>query len=204
MQVCFLTFLVLFAQNLVSTRHAPINTRFLPFFALLSGWGILELWRSVGDGFSKLILGLGIGAALSVSAVQCAYYRHLHRSPTRLDLAGEWMNQNLPKGASIGAWGKGFSPFDFPPIRFLDYKMIAIPHPHELDASNPRIGKMPQFLVLSAGYTHGLARYPQSVFLAEHYKTLQEWKDPAPLWERLFGSVWLRTGNWSLKVLEKK
>lgn len=206
MQACFLAFAVLFLQNLVTTRHAPINARFLPMAAVLSAWGFSSLWGAVQGRLGRAVLSASLAAVLGMASVQCVYYWWMHRSPTRLDIAGEWINQNAPKGASFAAWGNSFAPLEFPPIQFLDYKLIPVPHAHRLDSwSVPiPIKKMPRFLVLGTGYAHGQAHYPESRLIEENYQTAREWKDGCPLPEKWFGSVWIRTGNWSVKVMEKK
>ncbi|OGR84518.1 MAG: hypothetical protein A2901_02815 [Elusimicrobia bacterium RIFCSPLOWO2_01_FULL_54_10] len=206
MLVCVGVFLILFAQNLVTTRHTPVNARLLPLIAVLSAWGVLGLWGALTRTFGRAILSLFVAGALGVAAVQCAYYWWLHRSPSRLDIAGEWINQNVPKGESLGAWGGSFAPVEFPAIRFLDYKIISIPHSYELDSTAIPIKKMPRFLVVAKGYSPGLAvRYPESRYLAEHYRDVVVWKDADRTLERFFGTLWINAGNMSVvKVMEKK
>lgn len=205
MQVCFLALAVLFLQNLLTMRHAPSNVRILPMAAVLSAWGVFSLWDAVKGRLGRGIVAAYIVIALGTSAFQCSYYWWQHRAPSRLDLAGEWINRNIPKGASFAVWGNSFAPLDFPPIQFLDYKLVTVPHANMLDSWDGPIpmNKMPRFLVLGTGYAHGQSHYPESRLIEGNYQTVQEWKDGYPLLEKWFGTVRIHTGNWNIKVVEK-
>ena len=109
--------------------------------------------------------------------------------------------------ATFGAWGGGFSPYDFPPIRFLNYKMVSVPHPADLDGAAPDLKKMPRYLVISSvASTYGFSR-PELVsdpeFLQKHYKEVRRWPGETSFLGLNFDFKWVRTGNWIVRLLEK-
>ena len=202
--LCALAAAALFIHNLVMMRHPPINLRLLPFLAILAGWGAAGLLERF-PGWKRAALAACMISSVVVSALQSDFYRDLHRDPSNLDLAGDWINREIPKGSSIGAWGGGFSPFDFPSIRFLDYELISIPHPADLDSSQPVPGKMPEYLVLTQGYSKGEGDpLEASRFISSRYREVIRWEGAKSIPGFRFESNWIRTGNNLVRILKKE
>lgn len=200
--LCLFTFLILFLQNLVTIRHAPVNVRFVPSMAILVGYAISQLLSSWSGWKKKMLIVYTLFSVL-ISGIQCHYYKILHKSPSNLDIAGEWINENVPAGSTIGAWGGGFTPFDFPPIHFLNYKMIHIPHLHQLDQTNIDPQLLPQYIVIYIEDSpKNNSAIQNNVTLTKEYQEINSWKQPMLLRIKFKGNL-VETGNWKVSLLKK-
>lgn len=201
--LCCLTFLILFIPNLLVLRHPPVNARIIPIIVIICGWGSVFIFEYL-NGWRKMLFSIYIFLSIMLSGLQCYYYKTLHKTPSNLDQAGAWINSNIPEGSSIGVWGGGISPFDFPAIRFLNYKMIHVPHLSEWDSYNIKLKDLPDYLILPASSNNKKSAFEKSMVLKQYYSNIKNW----PSLDTLLGiqfsmSSWLNPGNGSIEILEK-
>lgn len=177
-----LSWLILFLQDLITTRHLGSNLRTLPFYAIFFGLAINELSQSkqrvisyLGVGFATLGLAFGVG--------QSCFYSSLFNKPMNIDKASVWIQNNIPKEASIGISNGQFSPGSFPAMRFLDYALIAFP---TTEGFNWQEARLPNYLI-STNDRH--ASVIQQ-FLNDNYAQTVSW----PKKDRFFRIPFRNTG----------
>lgn len=76
--------------------------------------------------------------------VNFVFQNTLFSKDGNITLCGEWINKNVPLGASIGVKDGWFCVGDFPPIRVVDYKLVHIPSNTSLAVEDTLL---PQYLV---------------------------------------------------------
>ncbi|OGR83199.1 MAG: hypothetical protein A2636_06825 [Elusimicrobia bacterium RIFCSPHIGHO2_01_FULL_64_10] len=83
--------------------------------------------------------------------------------------------------------------------------MISIPHPADLDSSQPVPGKMPEYLVLTQGYSKGEGDpLEASRFISSRYREVIRWEGAKSIPGFRFESNWIRTGNNLVRILKKE
>lgn len=164
--VCSISFLLLTLVNLFTTRHPGVNIRTFPLIAILCAFGSHSLLENRPK-FFKCIGGIYIFLALLFSGLQTAFYASLLRGSGNLLPAGVWVNSNIPAGETIGVPGARIIQMGFPPIRFLNYRLIHFP-----ESSQPvpfSESQLPTYVVTTDD---------TSPILKSHYALLQSWRRP--------------------------
>ncbi|MBI3012231.1 MAG: hypothetical protein HYY63_01245 [Elusimicrobia bacterium] len=192
LKVCSLSFLLLFLLNLLTTRHPGVNARLFPLAAILSGFGFYVLYETPSRPRKILVMSY-LACGLALSALQTVYYLRLYREPSLLEQAGEWIDRNIPQGTTVGVVGAQFSQAAYPPIRFLNYRLVHFP---EGDVSvKVREDVLPEIVMTTARH-HTL--------LQSHYVLVQEWKKPVKFFSVPFQSKWIYSGNIDFFGIYKK
>jgi len=199
LQVTLLSFVFLTLFNLTLTRHAGINLRVFPFIAILSAYGFQQIFQKrwvVLKIFSIALLFL----TLFLSGAQTLFYTSLYQGPSHLTQAGNWINQNIPKGESIGVIGTQFSQNSFPPFHFLNYSLISFPNSSQKEKlGTVPLGTVPNFP------TYVVTSIPQEEhpILSSQYRIIQNWKSPNKFLGIYFPSRWALNEKTDLSIYKK-
>lgn len=134
------TALMMLLLNALVLRHAASAT----WVILLSGWVLAVLLDRSSGPLRNVIIVLTLGSLLLFLREDWVMRRRLvHSGPTTE--AGQWINDHLGKGKTIGLLGP-LSPH-FPAFAFLDYTLVRLPNPLLSWETRP----VPNYLIDVAG-----------------------------------------------------
>ncbi|OGR99956.1 MAG: hypothetical protein A3G85_03305 [Elusimicrobia bacterium RIFCSPLOWO2_12_FULL_39_28] len=191
-KICFHIFVFLLLMNILFTRHPGVNMRIMPLVAILSTFGCTRLLKCNFKLF-KGVIYFYIFFTISISFLKSYFYSTFNQEPDHFFSAGQWTNSRIPKGETIGVMGGILSQVLFPPIYFLDYKLISIP----LSLTQLSFTKenLPNY-VISRSIDHPI--------LQKYYEIAQSWVQPNEFLGIPFETKGIFSGHVDLFILKKK
>lgn len=192
LKACALSFLALTAVNLLTTRHPGVNARTLALAASLAAGGAAFLLKNRTPAVRRGLL-LYVGIAVALSGMSAAFNLSLLRRPGNLARAGAWINDRLPDTTSIGAVGAQISQSSFPPIRFLNYRIVHVPK--DASAAPPSDDQLPEYVATVD---------PDHPILQTRYHLLKTWPAPTGWLGLRFPALWPGDGNLSVYLFQRE
>jgi uncharacterized membrane protein len=154
----------------VIRNGTPPNFRFalslIPFTSLLAGIAIFNLW-ALRKKWIRILLVAALTMALSHSLLYAFNFKQDTSSGGTFLRAGEWINQNVPEGSSVGLM-QLFIPSTTPPFDFRSFR-ITVYTPRELSSGKKYLS---QYFVSTKRIDD---------FLVPHYQIIQSFPPAWPL-----------------------
>ncbi len=191
-----ISFLFLLGVNIALTRHAGVNVRLMPLAAIICAFGVQSLVKDRSK-IQKVFVSLYLVSTLCFSGLFCLYSASLNRQPDNLMLAGKWINENIPKGQSIGVLGGTIATVAFPPFQFLQYVLVRFPN--EGSTIPYEIKRLPNYVIYCE--QHEPIHVP---IIHDNYQLLQQWDKPRTFARVRYQQGWVGTGNIDVFVFKKK
>ena len=196
LQVTAVLVLFFLLVNLAMTRHPGITERSFPLIAILCAQGVLLFWTGRPPA-AKAAVAVYAALAVFLSGLQTVFYAALLREPSHLTQAGDWVNEHVPAGGSIGAVQGILPTMAFPPIRFLDYRMVFFPDAEQARTAAVEDSKLPDYVV--TGVPDSFANQ----VLQARYRLEKRWDRPRGMLGIPFPSKWVATGDVDLYIFRK-
>ena len=190
-QLCSLCLFFLLLMNLLLTRHPGVNIRILPLCAIICAAGAMYLLETKNS-LLRILYASYICFSIAISAFQTYYCASLLKEPFSLTLAGDWINRNVPEGQSIGVVGGQIASAEFPPIHFLNYRMIKFPAPSQ----NVSFTKdaLPDYVVSNQEIDSGFN---------SSYEKIVSWQKQKKFFGISFDNEWIANGNADILIYKK-
>lgn len=151
-------------------KGTPPNFRFalalIPFSALLAGLAAYRLWSLRKRWIHFILIGV-MAFTLSHALLYSFNFQQDTSSGSTFIRSGEWINQNIPRGSSIGLLHL-FTPATTPPFDFRRYR-ITVYTPHDLSSGKRYLS---QYFISDSRIDD---------FLVPHYQLIESFRPVIPI-----------------------
>ena len=186
-------FLFLFTFNILLTRHPGVNIRTFPLIAFLCAEGVMALAQTRGK-LTQTVLAIYLVCGISLSAAESLFYNSLYRTPDNLQLAGDWVNENIPEKSTIGVVSGQFTQTGFPAFRFFNYELVHFPW--IFDSIDVHGAHLPQYVLTGHPQNHPV--------LESDYNLVRQWQRPNRFCGIPFNGEGVSTANMTFSIYKKK
>lgn len=171
-----------------------IAVPFLSVYIALGSYRLLSLKLRTRLFLIKLLNTVYVLLIVFIMTAGTIFYEGLFVQKGNLTDAGQWINQNVPEGTSVGIPGGWALPGYFPAISFLKYKLVNFPY-EEKDIHWKK-DKLPEYLI----FTGQSPRFVHSPEFKNYYHQIKRWDAPKEFLGIRFKNEFIPTENIDVQI----